>query len=150
MSSINHQWQNLLLLFGFKPFTLTLKAQYSTDCAIKITILFTFHVCCTVKPAPVFQYAIIPVVKSHIQQISALQGDHYYTCDFTITPEDKSLLYYVEWKLHDGWSGTKMLFSAIETRDDENAFTQATTLLSAHLKAKGVEKMGFTVRFLSC
>jgi len=85
------------------------------------------------------------MVTSHVQQISHLSGERYYTCDFTIEPNDKPLFYHVEWKLHNGSVGTRVLYSATETRGDDDQFINATKLLTSHLRDINVTQMGYTV-----
>ena len=80
-----------------------------------------------------------------MQEISQLRGEHYYTCDFTIEPNDTHYFYHVDWKLHNDLVGTRVILSAVETREDEDRFINATKLLTSHLRDNGVTQMGYKV-----
>jgi len=71
-------------------------------------------------------------------------GQHEYYCD--IQPSNITILYRVEWTLTTLLVRDLFLYeSGYTTFVDQQQFREATALTEAHLTAKGIDQMGFTV-----
>jgi len=71
-------------------------------------------------------------------------GQHKYFCD--IQPTNSTLLYRVEWSLTTQLVRDLFLYkSSFINVVDTPHFREATALTEAHLTAKGISQLGFTV-----
>jgi len=98
----------------------------------------------TVSSPPTFHYNIVPGVNPQVVQINPFSGKLHYTCDFVVQPDDKKMMFNVEWRLHNGLQANELLHSATETKLDEATFKKTTMLRREHLEKKGVHKLGYT------